>query len=181
MPAELHYGRHGSSKTFFRTLIARQSYYQSSQPSRSEEHTSELQSPCNLVCRLLLEKKKGVRSQATATGPARSRRSPPPARPPSPSPPRTAAARRRQSRPFRAWPWANGLPLTTSANLIITLAVPPHSLVGYTQHLAELFQIETLLPQSPHLLYLVQRDSFFFYFHGAPQYLPPSPPHRSSV
>src|SRR5256885_11286681 len=31
----------------------------SSRPSsRSEEHTSELQSPCNLVCRLLLEKKK---------------------------------------------------------------------------------------------------------------------------
>src|SRR2546426_8582031 len=28
------------------------------QPYRSEEHTSELQSPCNLVCRLLLEKKK---------------------------------------------------------------------------------------------------------------------------
>src|SRR5256885_3931150 len=27
-------------------------------PRRSEEHTSELQSPCNLVCRLLLEKKK---------------------------------------------------------------------------------------------------------------------------
>src|SRR2546426_3005855 len=36
--------------------------------SRSEEHTSELQSPCNLVCRLLLEKKKkqmmDVRSHA---------------------------------------------------------------------------------------------------------------------
>src|SRR5256885_13094196 len=30
-------------------------------PARSEEHTSELQSPCNLVCRLLLEKKKQVR------------------------------------------------------------------------------------------------------------------------
>src|SRR5256885_4827014 len=29
--------------------------------ARSEEHTSELQSPCNLVCRLLLEKKKEVR------------------------------------------------------------------------------------------------------------------------
>src|SRR5256885_6451613 len=29
-----------------------------SDASRSEEHTSELQSPCNLVCRLLLEKKK---------------------------------------------------------------------------------------------------------------------------
>src|SRR2546426_2984806 len=30
----------------------------SSTSFRSEEHTSELQSPCNLVCRLLLEKKK---------------------------------------------------------------------------------------------------------------------------
>src|SRR5256885_7119184 len=29
--------------------------------ARSEEHTSELQSPCNLVCRLLLEKKKQPR------------------------------------------------------------------------------------------------------------------------
>src|SRR5688500_19539990 len=29
---------------------------------RSEEHTSELQSPCNLVCRLLLEKKKKYNS-----------------------------------------------------------------------------------------------------------------------
>src|SRR5256885_13079664 len=29
---------------------------------RSEEHTSELQSPCNLVCRLLLEKKKHIES-----------------------------------------------------------------------------------------------------------------------
>src|SRR5256885_8467513 len=32
--------------------------------ARSEEHTSELQSPCNLVCRLLLEKKKTIRSRA---------------------------------------------------------------------------------------------------------------------
>src|SRR5256885_4469715 len=38
---------------------------------RSEEHTSELQSPCNLVCRLLLEKKKervsrsGSRNEST--------------------------------------------------------------------------------------------------------------------
>src|SRR2546426_8248148 len=30
-------------------------------PCRSEEHTSELQSPCNLVCRLLLEKKNNER------------------------------------------------------------------------------------------------------------------------
>src|SRR5256885_11880616 len=31
---------------------------------RSEEHTSELQSPCNLVCRLLLEKKKQRRCRS---------------------------------------------------------------------------------------------------------------------
>src|SRR2546426_4701336 len=31
--------------------------------ARSEEHTSELQSPCNLVCRLLLEKKKNNRNR----------------------------------------------------------------------------------------------------------------------
>src|SRR3989454_8548627 len=34
--------------------------------ARSEEHTSELQSPCNLVCRLLLEKKKKkIKTRAT--------------------------------------------------------------------------------------------------------------------
>src|SRR5256885_2451809 len=31
--------------------------------TRSEEHTSELQSPCNLVCRLLLEKKKKIHAR----------------------------------------------------------------------------------------------------------------------
>src|SRR5256885_2573645 len=36
---------------------------------RSEEHTSELQSPCNLVCRLLLEKKKKTRSTERPTTP----------------------------------------------------------------------------------------------------------------
>src|SRR5256885_8517336 len=36
--------------------------------ARSEEHTSELQSPCNLVCRLLLEKKK---EQSNRTRPKR--------------------------------------------------------------------------------------------------------------
>src|SRR2546426_4737436 len=34
---------------------------------RSEEHTSELQSPCNLVCRLLLEKKKKNKSTLIQT------------------------------------------------------------------------------------------------------------------
>src|SRR5256885_9231758 len=33
---------------------------------RSEEHTSELQSPCNLVCRLLLEKKKPDPAESTS-------------------------------------------------------------------------------------------------------------------
>src|SRR2546426_6307719 len=45
---------------------------------RSEEHTSELQSPCNLVCRLLLEKKKKPRSHGPAArrshAPANARR-----------------------------------------------------------------------------------------------------------
>src|SRR5256885_11469172 len=40
--------------------------------ARSEEHTSELQSPCNLVCRLLLEKKKkNTRANATQQSEAR--------------------------------------------------------------------------------------------------------------
>src|SRR5256885_6655346 len=42
--------------------------------TRSEEHTSELQSPCNLVCRLLLEKKK----QRAQTHAASDRRFPSP-------------------------------------------------------------------------------------------------------
>src|SRR5256885_8338254 len=42
-------------------------------PWRSEEHTSELQSPCNLVCRLLLEKKKKLLQLS------------PPAHPPTPA------------------------------------------------------------------------------------------------
>src|SRR5256885_9011569 len=39
-------------------------------PLRSEEHTSELQSPCNLVCRLLLEKKNKTISPPTAHWPS---------------------------------------------------------------------------------------------------------------
>src|SRR5256885_8925772 len=53
--------------TLFRSLQPRPDFRARTRPSspspsprsrRSEEHTSELQSPCNLVCRLLLEKKK---------------------------------------------------------------------------------------------------------------------------
>src|SRR5256885_4721587 len=39
-------------------------------PPRSEEHTSELQSPCNLVCRLLLEKKKHNTHTPTSAHPS---------------------------------------------------------------------------------------------------------------
>src|SRR6266850_8543061 len=38
-------------------------------PQRSEEHTSELQSPCNLVCRLLLEKKKSKKARPAISHP----------------------------------------------------------------------------------------------------------------
>src|SRR5256885_3909304 len=41
-----------------RTCCFKNARLPSTQQIRSEEHTSELQSPCNLVCRLLLEKKK---------------------------------------------------------------------------------------------------------------------------
>src|SRR5256885_12849128 len=45
--------------------------------SRSEEHTSELQSPCNLVCRLLLEKKKKIQHSCPQPArPVQRRRSP---------------------------------------------------------------------------------------------------------
>src|SRR5256885_5501547 len=70
---------------------------------RSEEHTSELQSPCNLVCRLLLEKKKKTtprpthnHTHANPTPTARSltrARDPVSARPASPSRPVTAPAK----------------------------------------------------------------------------------------
>src|SRR2546427_2039751 len=47
---------------------------------RSEEHTSELQSQSNLVCRLLLEKKKG-QPRVTRTNPLLQHQPPPQARP----------------------------------------------------------------------------------------------------
>src|SRR5256885_4046647 len=46
-------GVHGLSAVHSERQVCLASFH-----SRSEEHTSELQSPCNLVCRLLLEKKK---------------------------------------------------------------------------------------------------------------------------
>src|SRR5256885_2759361 len=46
------------------SLLQMGNFSPSGQPQRSEEHTSELQSPCNLVCRLLLEKKKKTKMQS---------------------------------------------------------------------------------------------------------------------
>src|SRR5256885_4887517 len=43
---------------FFMVRAEKSTCCECGQTLRSEEHTSELQSPCNLVCRLLLEKKK---------------------------------------------------------------------------------------------------------------------------
>src|SRR5256885_2533657 len=53
---------------------------------RSEEHTSELQSPCNLVCRLLLEKKKMSSNSFRATSTYSITSPPPLPPPPTPSP-----------------------------------------------------------------------------------------------
>src|SRR5256885_4427907 len=50
-----HAPRRGTARCGTRGLAARRA---GAGRRRSEEHTSELQSPCNLVCRLLLEKKK---------------------------------------------------------------------------------------------------------------------------
>src|SRR2546426_8424133 len=47
-----------SSVTCWSWQSSKLNFRQPERRSRSEEHTSELQSPCNLVCRLLLEKKK---------------------------------------------------------------------------------------------------------------------------
>src|SRR5256885_10683873 len=58
------------SSVIFEPTIGQPSTVGGSVP-RSEEHTSELQSPCNLVCRLLLEKKnqrRTTRRKASATG-----------------------------------------------------------------------------------------------------------------
>src|ERR1039457_5983873 len=53
-------GRHGGLSDHLTTTAERGTTFVFSKArleNRSEEHTSELQSPCNLVCRLLLEKK----------------------------------------------------------------------------------------------------------------------------
>src|SRR5256885_8402615 len=47
--------------------FVRREYGLQSATARSEEHTSELQSPCNLVCRLLLEKKNLIHSTLSRT------------------------------------------------------------------------------------------------------------------
>src|SRR5262249_58169117 len=66
-----HYRRLVRSRTMgMNTPIARS--YQA--PVRSEEHTSELQSLTNLVCRLLLEKKKNILSNASSNKLTRSRK-----------------------------------------------------------------------------------------------------------
>src|SRR2546426_5326459 len=51
-------GRVGFWRTLFEDGVRTVAIAAGQGAVRSEEHTSELQSPCNLVCRLLLEKKK---------------------------------------------------------------------------------------------------------------------------
>src|SRR5256885_9784159 len=80
--------------------------------TRSEEHTSELQSPCNLVCRLLLEKKK----KATPT------------------------ARSATLAQFRLWFSSTSAPSTTGAwtahRPLVANSVAPHC-VSYTRDVVD--------------------------------------------
>src|SRR2546426_8651143 len=57
------------NKFLHECLLVNEKIRRSRKFRRSEEHTSELQSPCNLVCRLLLEKKKKSRQAAQITQP----------------------------------------------------------------------------------------------------------------
>src|SRR5256885_5481678 len=55
-----HFGFKGERVSLMASILnlTDERYNEEFVEGRSEEHTSELQSPCNLVCRLLLEKKK---------------------------------------------------------------------------------------------------------------------------
>src|SRR2546426_7035807 len=53
-----HHEHHGVAPLHARIELDERLERRALHDGRSEEHTSELQSPCNLVCRLLLEKKK---------------------------------------------------------------------------------------------------------------------------
>src|SRR3954462_4179984 len=75
---------------------------------RSEEHTSELQSHDNLVCRLLLEKK-NITSRSGATAPLSGQRSW--SVPSEPPPPRPYYARGRAARPDRHRPTSQPPPV----------------------------------------------------------------------
>src|SRR5256885_9984747 len=65
IPTRLYF-RNGKVKCELALARGKQSWdKRETERRRSEEHTSELQSPCNLVCRLLLEKKKNTRCRET--------------------------------------------------------------------------------------------------------------------
>src|SRR5688500_19616721 len=66
-PRCLQAGRFTARRSGPMLLIGLNPINEARTPARSEEHTSELQSPCNLVCRLLLEKKKKRRKQNGAS------------------------------------------------------------------------------------------------------------------
>src|ERR1039457_7449346 len=57
-PPALSTGGSAANATFNAARLGLRTTFIGKVGNRSEEHTSELQSPCNLVCRLLLEKKK---------------------------------------------------------------------------------------------------------------------------
>src|SRR2546426_5777112 len=60
-------GRRGSQVSDRKAVYGPDDWQAEPERERSEEHTSELQSPCNLVCRLLLEKKKKKKQKKSLT------------------------------------------------------------------------------------------------------------------
>src|SRR5256885_9029188 len=57
LPSPSHPGKHLTTGEYYNGWSRALKAAGATHVGRSEEHTSELQSPCNLVCRLLLEKK----------------------------------------------------------------------------------------------------------------------------
>src|SRR2546426_4190254 len=97
-PVRLKLGLHPRPFQNF-TIDDMRGYFASEHRKRSEEHTSELQSPCNLVCRLLLEKKKTL-SKHRSISPETPTRSPHRHRAPVQHSNRMAASIKRHSKAY---------------------------------------------------------------------------------
>src|SRR5262249_1115028 len=187
------YCRHACAGRIREAFGPRESCLSWRPPCRSEEHTSELQSLTNLVCRLLLEKKKQRSANDTApTGPRHARKEnsaqhPADARAKSGAPPSTPAPERRTSRPPDDTTRSHPSPLCLTASGHATasprrrhrLAPPPHSTP--LVHAWPLRRSRWRVPcihRSPLELPALPFGCFFFFKHPPPPQIPPSSPPR---